>query len=61
MSRKDNVYVSATMVKAECFGFTADEVRALCAKFHRNYDEFAEWYDGYQIGGCVGMFNPTLK
>lgn len=44
---------------AECFGFTADEVRALCAKFHRNYDEFAEWYDGYQIGGCVGMFNPT--
>ena len=24
-----------------------------------NYELLAEWYDGYQIGGCKNMFNPT--
>ena len=44
---------------AECFGFTADEVRALCAKHGMDYGQLAEWYDGYQIGGSKEMFNPT--
>ena len=44
---------------AECFGFTADEVHALCDKYGREYAEFEEWYDGYQIGGSKDMFNPT--
>ena len=44
---------------AECFGFTADEVRELCKRHHLEYEELAEWYDGYQIGASRGMFNPT--
>ncbi len=44
---------------AECFGFTTDEVRALCERYDMDYGQLAEWYDGYQIGGSKGMFNPT--
>jgi len=44
---------------AECFGFTADEVRNLCDKYKMDYASLVEWYDGYQIGGCKRMFNPT--
>ena len=44
---------------ADCFGFTAEEVRGLCDKHEMNYDQLAEWYDGYQIGGSKEMFNPT--
>lgn len=44
---------------AECFGFTVDEVKDLCEKHNMSYAQLAEWYDGYQIGGSKGMFNPT--
>ena len=44
---------------AECFGFTSDEVKGLCAKYDMDYSTIAEWYDGYQIGGSKAMFNPT--
>lgn len=44
---------------ADCFGFTSEEVRALCAKHAMDYDMLAEWYDGYQIGADREMFNPT--
>ena len=44
---------------ADCFGFTSKEVRALCAKHAMDYNMFAEWYDGYQIGADREMFNPT--
>ncbi len=44
---------------AECFGFTADEVKGLCAKYDMDYSTIVEWYDGYQIGGSKAMFNPT--
>ena len=44
---------------ADCFGFTSEEVRALCTKYAMDYDMFAEWYDGYQIGADREMFNPT--
>jgi hypothetical protein len=43
---------------ADCFGFTSDEVRTLCANHDIDYNMLAEWYDGYQIGGCREMFNP---
>lgn len=44
---------------AECFGFTSEEVRRLCAQHQMDYDTLAEWYDGYQIGACKEVFNPT--
>lgn len=44
---------------AECFGFTAQEVRELCSKHDMDYDTMAEWYDGYKIGDSREIFNPT--
>lgn len=44
---------------ADCFGFTSEEVRTLCANHGMDYDMLAEWYDGYQIGADREMFNPT--
>lgn len=34
---------------AEDFGFTEDEVRALCAEYEMSFEETQAWYDGYQL------------
>ena len=41
------------------FGFTKDEVRALAIKHDMDFDELVKWYDGYQIGDELSMFNPN--
>ena len=41
------------------FGFTKDEVRALANKTGMDFDELEKWYDGYQIGDELSMFNPN--
>ena len=44
---------------ASYFGFTADEVKALCEKHGMDYEEMEKWYDGYSIGNEPSMFNPS--
>ena len=44
---------------ARYFGFTKDEVRGLAEKYDMDFDELEKWYDGYQIGGEMSMFNPN--
>lgn len=44
---------------AGSFGFTSDEVKALCEKHDMDFEELAAWYDGYQIGDEPSMFNPS--
>ena len=34
---------------AEYFGFTEKEVKNLCERFQRNYEETRAWYDGYEL------------
>lgn len=34
---------------AEFFGFTEDEVKELCKKYHRSFEETKAWYDGYEL------------
>lgn len=34
---------------AEFFGFTEDEVRALCETYEMNFEEAKAWYDGYGL------------
>ena len=34
---------------AEFFGFTEEEVRSLCKKYGRNFEETQAWYDGYEL------------
>ena len=41
------------------FGFTKDEVRMLAQKHGADFDELEKWYDGYQIGNELSMFNPN--
>ena len=44
---------------AHFFGFTKDEVRVLAEKYGVDFDELVKWYDGYQIGDELSMFNPN--
>ncbi|MBQ7931545.1 MAG: AAA family ATPase, partial [Clostridia bacterium] len=34
---------------AEYFGFTEDEVKALCEEYEMDFDEARAWYDGYEL------------
>jgi hypothetical protein len=44
---------------AQFFGFTKDEVKALAEKHGMDFAELEKWYDGYQIGDELSMFNPN--
>jgi hypothetical protein len=41
------------------FGFTKEEVRQLAEKYQMDFDDLEMWYDGYQIGDELSMFNPN--
>lgn len=41
----------------EFFGFTENEVKALCLKYNRDFDEIKSWYDGYRLNG-MEIYNP---
>lgn len=42
---------------ASYIGFTEDEVRMLCNKYDRNYDQVKSWYDGYLLENYQ-VYNP---
>ena len=44
---------------ASFFGFTKAEVKVLAERHGMDYDELEKWYDGYQIGDELSMFNPN--
>ena len=58
-----NNFLEYSMVEpmdmARYFGFTKDEVRTLAEKHGMDFDELVKWYDGYQIGDELSMFNPN--
>jgi len=58
-----NNFIEYSMVEprrmARYFGFTKDEVKALAGKHDMDFDELEKWYDGYQIGDELSMFNPN--
>jgi len=41
------------------FGFTSDEVKDICNKHERDFEEMKEWYDGYRLGSNQEIFNPN--
>ena len=46
---------------AEYFGFTEDEVKALCGEYRMNFEEAKAWYDGYELtekGRTHAMYSP---
>ena len=47
------------------FGFTEDEVRGLCSKYGRSFEEMQAWYDGYELtvtsngnANTYSIYNP---
>lgn len=44
---------------AGLFGFTKEEVRTLAAKYAMDFADLEKWYDGYQIGNELSIFNPN--
>ncbi len=41
------------------FGFTKQEVKDLSQRMGMEFGELEKWYDGYQIGDELSMFNPN--
>jgi len=58
-----NNFTEYSMVKparmAGYFGFTKDETKILAQKHNMDFDELEKWYDGYQIGDQLSIFNPN--
>lgn len=56
-----NNFDEFTMLDSKVFapyiGFTEEEVRDLCSKYHRDFDEVKRWYDGYLLEGYP-VYNP---
>ena len=59
---KLNVFEESTMLDPfgmeEFFGFTKEEVKALCDRYGMSYAECEKWYDGYTIGR-IDIYNPN--
>ena len=43
---------------AKYVGFTADEVQALCDRYHLDYQSCKAWYDGYSFPYAVEIYSP---
>ena len=58
-----NNFIEYSMVEpmsmSQYFGFTKEEVRVLAEKHGMDFDELVKWYDGYQIGDELSIFNPN--
>jgi hypothetical protein len=58
-----NNFIEYSMVEprkmASYFGFTKVEVKTLAEKHGMDFDELEKWYDGYQIGDELSIFNPN--
>lgn len=45
-------------VLAEYAGFTESEVRELCRRYHMDFDEARQWYDGYHFRRTGAVYSP---
>lgn len=56
-----NIFKEYSMLKpgriAECFGFTETEVKSLCERYHVDYEQTKQWYDGYLLNE-THIYNP---
>lgn len=43
---------------AEFVGFTEEEVRNLCEKYHTDFEEMKQWYNGYRLRNVGAVYNP---
>lgn len=43
---------------AKYVGFTEEEVRELCTRYHMDFSETKRWYDGYYLEDVGSIYNP---
>ena len=57
-----NIFAEYSMTNPDVFqrfvGFTQNEVQNLCTKYHRDYAEMKNWYDGYSFLEENHVYNP---
>ncbi|MCI7024780.1 MAG: ATP-binding protein [Succinatimonas sp.] len=57
-----NNFIEYTILKSSNFsqfyGFTENEVKALCEKYNLDFETTKFWYDGYKVGGYE-IYNPN--
>ncbi len=44
---------------ADYVGFTESEVKALCDKYHMNFEDMQVWYDGYSFSRMEHVYSPN--
>ena len=56
-----NMFTEISMTNSkpisEFTGFTEDEVKNICCKYNKDYDEMKRWYDGYSLDD-LSIYNP---
>ncbi len=50
--------MEAPLELAPYVGFTSEEVRSLCEKYSRSFEECQRWYDGYSFQEAGEVYNP---
>jgi len=53
-----NISMTDPDVFAEFVGFTEEEVKGLCDKYHMSFDEMKRWYNGYHFDKIENIYNP---
>ncbi len=58
-----NLFREYTMIDSKNLsrfvGFTEDEVKNLCLKYHMDFEECRRWYDGYELRHLAHVYNPS--
>ena len=56
-----NMFTEYNMIRSRglesYFGFTEEEVKGLCNKYNRDFNEIKSWYNGYKLNG-YDIYNP---
>lgn len=57
MNNFDEYTMLDTGVMVKYIGFNEKEVKDLCKKYHKNFDEVKKWHDGYELDD-YHIYNP---
>ncbi len=61
LSNFDEYTIFTSYPLESCFGFTLDEVQALCSQYKMDFGEMKRWYDGYRIRGFATENGETVE
>ena len=60
-----NMFWEYSMVAQNAFeeftGFTQEEVKELCERYHMDFAEMRNWYEGYQFRRFRHVYNPRRR